>query len=519
MSDQQREPKGPDFARDGVAESEIRDGEMLLGHVDGEEVLLLRRGAEVFAMGARCTHYGGPLAEGLFDGECVRCPWHHARFEARSGQPVGPPALKPVATYEVVRREGRVFVGGKVSGETGPAPIASPPQSVVIVGGGAAAFVAAATLRAEGYAGPVTLISADPAEPYDRPNLSKDYLAGNAPEEWLPLESPKFSSEDIQLQFGRRVVSLDAANREVTLDDGRRISGDAILLATGADPVRLDMPGADLPHVHYLRSLADSRAIIATAETAKRAVVIGASFIGLEVAASLVARGLEVHVVAPEDVPMVRVLGPELGSFVRTLHESHGVRFHLEQTVAAIETGSVTLNDGSRIEAELVVLGVGVRPSVQLAEAAGLAMNKGVVVNQYLETSAPGIWAAGDIARWPDAYSGQAIRVEHWVVAERQGQAAARNILGRREPFDDVPFFWSQHYDVPINYVGHAAEWDRIDVSGSIDGRDCVVAFRKDGKTLAVASIYRDLESLQAELAMERKDEAALQELVAPAGG
>jgi NADPH-dependent 2,4-dienoyl-CoA reductase/sulfur reductase-like enzyme len=255
--------------------------------------------------------------------------------------------------------------------------------------------------------------------------------------------------------------------------------------------------------------VADSRAIIGTAAQARRAVVVGASFIGLEVAASLATRGLEVHVVAPEEIPMARVLGDELGSFVRALHEEHGVSFHLQQTVVAIDPGAVTLKDGSQVEAGVVVLGVGVRPSLKLAEAAGLKLNRGVIVDQFLETSAPGIWAAGDIARWPDPHSGADIRVEHWVVAQRQGQTAARNILGRREPFNAVPFFWSQHYDVPINYVGHAEEWDRVDVSGSIANRDCMVAFRKGGKTLAMASIYRDRESLEAELEFERSMKTA----------
>ncbi len=516
MSDHDNEElKGSDLASEGIAAGDVRDGEMVLGHANGETVLLMRNGAAVFAIGATCTHYSGPLAEGLFDGECVRCPWHHASFDLRTGEAARPPALNPVDTYEVIARDGRLFVGAKTTHTANLSPIQNAPESVVIVGGGAAGNMAAETLRDEGYEGQIILVSADEAEPYDRPNLSKDYLAGNAPEEWLPLRSPEFyAARRIELVLGRRVTAVDPKSREVTLDDGRRIAGGAILLATGADPVHLDMPGADLPHVHYLRSLADSRAIIENASRAKTAVVVGASFIGLEVAASLSTRGLEVHVVAPEPVPMERVLGPELGAFVRALHEKHKVRFHLEQTVAQIAEGSVTLKDGSQIPADLVVLGVGVRPSVQLAEAAGIAVDRGVVVNEYLETSALGIWAAGDIARWPDPYSGQRIRVEHWAVAERQGQTAARNILGRQERFEAVPFFWSQHYDVPINYVGHAEEWDRIDVSGSIADRDCVVAFRKDGKTLAMASIYRDSESLQAELAFERREEAKLQELV-----
>jgi NADPH-dependent 2,4-dienoyl-CoA reductase/sulfur reductase-like enzyme len=267
--------------------------------------------------------------------------------------------------------------------------------------------------------------------------------------------------------------------------------------------VRLHIPGIDQPHVRVLRSLADSRAIIALAEGARRAVVIGASFIGLEAAASLRARDIEVHVVGLEQRPMERVLGPELGDFVRALHEEHSVIFHLGDTVTEIDGKRATLKSGSVIEADVVVVGVGVRPRLGLAEKAGLATDRGVTVDAYLETSVPGVYAAGDIARWPDPHSGENIRVEHWVLAERQGQTAARNMLGHRERFDAVPFFWSQHYDVPINYVGHAEKWDEITVDGDIAGRDCLLRYKLKGRVVAAASIYRDVASLEAELAME----------------
>jgi NADPH-dependent 2,4-dienoyl-CoA reductase/sulfur reductase-like enzyme len=351
------------------------------------------------------------------------------------------------------------------------------------------------------------MLSNDDAAPVDRPNLSKDYLAGSAPEDWLPLRPDEFYRDSaIDLRLKTEVAAIDPRARNVVLADGKTLPYDRLLLATGAEPVRLPIPGADQPHVHVLRSFADCRAIIGLANGARRAVVIGASFIGLEVAASLRARNIEVHVVGLEQRPMERVLGPEMGDFVRALHEEHGVIFHLGDTVTAIDGKRATLKSGDVIEADLVVVGVGVRPRLALAEKAGLAIDRGVAVNAWLETSAPGIFAAGDIARWPDRHSNQKIRVEHWVVAERQGQTAARNMLGQRAAFDAVPFFWSQHYDVPINYVGHAETWDQITVDGSIKDRDCLVRYKSGGRLLAVASIYRDVASLEAELAMEVAD-------------
>jgi NADPH-dependent 2,4-dienoyl-CoA reductase/sulfur reductase-like enzyme len=361
-------------------------------------------------------------------------------------------------------------------------------------------------LRREGFAGSVTLLSADDAAPYDRPNCSKDYLAGNAPEDWIPLKPAEFYREHaIDVALGTNVTGIDVKARQVAVAGGRNLAFDKLVLATGAEPIRLDIPGASEPHVHVLRSLGDARAIIANTKEARHAVVVGASFIGLEAAASLRARELEVHVVAPERRPMERVLGREFGDFIRELHEEHGVVFHLEETAAAIDGHKVRLKGGTTLSADLVVVGIGVRPRTGLAEQAGLAIDRGVVVNEYLETSAPGIYAAGDIARWPDPHSGEKLRIEHWVVAERQGQTVARNIMGRRERFDDVPFFWSQHYDLPINYVGHAEKWDKLEIEGDIKVRDCVVRYRRDGKLLAVASIYRDVDSLKEELAMERR--------------
>lgn len=506
MAAEQAKPTGPDFTQ-GVPLPDIPDGGLVGGHVGESAVLLARRGEEVFAIGATCSHYGGPLAEGLMVGDSVRCPWHHARFCLRTGEALGAPAFNPVDCWKAERRDGKVFVRDRCDPEPKREPkraAAELPRRIVIVGGGAAGFAAAEMLRREGFVGDLTLVSEDASAPYDRPNCSKDYLAGNAPEEWMPLRPDDFYKEQgITLVLGTDAIGIDVRARAVHLFDGRDLPFDRLLLATGAEPVRLDIPGAGKQHVHVLRSLADSRAIIAAAGAAKHAVVIGASFIGLEVAAALRARGLVVHVVAPERRPLERVLGPEFGDFIRGLHEQHGVVFHLEDTVTAIDDKQVTRKSGGTLDADLVVIGVGVRPRLALAEKAGLAIDRGVAVNEYLETSAPGIYAAGDIARWPDAYSGEALRIEHWVIAERQGQCAARNMLGARGRFADAPFFWSQHYDVPINYVGHAESWDQLEIDGDIKGRDVLARYRKGGKVLAVASIYRDLDSLKAEARME----------------
>ena len=505
MEQEQNTPQGPDLTQ-GVALTDFVDGK-LLGHVGDEEVLLVQVGGEIFAVGAHCTHYHGPLAEGLVTGESVRCPWHHACFDLRSGEAVRAPALSPLACWKVERRDGRIVVKEKREQPKPPGAKAKadPPQKIIIVGGGAAGFAAAEMLRRRDYRGSIVMLSDDDAPPVDRPNLSKDYLAGSAPEDWLPLRPYDFYAENnIDLRLKTSVAGIDARQREVIIAGGGRLAYDRLLVATGAEPVRLPIPGANQPHVHTLRSLADCRAIIEAAKGARRALVIGASFIGLEVAASLRTRGVEVHVVAPEARPMERVFGPALGDFVRALHEEHGVAFHLQDTVTAIDGKRATFKSGGTLDADLVVVGVGVRPRLALAEQAGLAIDRGVSVNEYLQTSAPDIYAAGDIARWPDPHCGERIRVEHWVVAERQGQTAAANMLGYNERFDAVPFFWSQHYDVPINYIGHAERWDTITVDGDVKAKDCLLRYRRDGRVLAVASIYRDLDSLKAELAMEQ---------------
>src|SRR5216110_1534850 len=505
MAEASGELEGPDFEK-ACDTNTVADGGMLLGHAFGEPILVARRGDDLFAIGATCTHYGGPLDKGLMVDCTVHCPWHHARFDLRTGEAIAAPALNNVACYKIDKREAQFFVTSKIDKKPVRKPKSSP-ASVVIVGAGAAGGAAAEMLRREGYDGSVTLIGTDQFLPYDRPNLSKDYLAGTASEEWIPLRSADFYREQkIDTFTNTSVTAIDPQEKKVMLTDGRSLGYGALLLATGAEPVRLAIPGGDLPHVYYLRTLTDSRRIIDKAKSSKRAVVIGASFIGLEVAWSLRERKLEVAVVGKGSVPLERVLGGELGTVIRETHEANGVKFHLGRRPTTIQDRHVELDDGTKLDCDLVVVGIGVRPNIAVAEQAGITTDNGVLVNEFLETSVPGIFAAGDIARWPDPRAGH-IRVEHWVVAQRHGQTAARNILGAHEPFTIPPFFWSNHFDLHIHYVGHGSAGDHASVSGDLKAKHASVIFSSDGKLNAVASVGRDRENLEAEVALERGEE------------
>jgi len=500
----QAELSGPDLSQ-SIADNELREGAPLLGHAGGEAVVLVRSGAQVHALGATCSHYGGPLAEGIVHGGAIHCPWHHACFDLATGRAHGP-ALAAIACWDVVLEGGRIRVGAK---REAPAP-ADPggPRQVVIVGGGAAGVACAKALRAEGHRGAIAIVHAEGSDPVDRPNLSKDFLAGAAPEDWAYLQTTAALAElDVTLVSGP-ATAIDTRGRTVRTAD-RELGWDALLLATGAEPIRLPIEGAELPHVHTLRTLADSRAIGGAALAGTPVVIIGASFIGLEAAASLRARGADVTVVGPESVPLARVLGDEVGGFVRRVHEAKGVAFRLGRKPVRITAGEVSLDDGTALRAAVVVMGVGVKPRTELATAAGLAIDRGVVVDAELR-AAPGVWAAGDIARYP--WDGAAVRIEHWQVAIRHGQAVARSMLGRGGR-RDVPFFWSQHHDVTLNYVGHAERFDPPEVHGDLDARDAHVVYRDGGRVRAVVTLGRDRLGLEIEAAMERGDLAALEAL------
>ena len=506
MSETGAAPRGPDLTK-GVPASEVAEGAFLVGHVGESAVLVARVDGTLSAIGATCTHYHAPLGDGVLIGDTMRCPWHHARFCLRTGEAIGAPAIDPVDRWRVEERNGLVFVREKdfaPAAKRAPAKGGAIPRRIVVVGGGGAGFAAAEMLRREGYDGALTIVSADGDPPYDRPNCSKDFLAGAAPRDWMPLRDTAFYDQSqIDLRTGVEVGALDLQAHSVVLKDGVSLPFEALILATGAEPIRPPIPGFDQANVYVLRSLRDSEAIIRDATPERRVAIVGASFIGLEVAAAMVDRGLDVHVIAPEATPLARVLGEELGRFIRSVHEAEGVTFHLGRSVTGFAGGRVALDDGDSVPADFVVVGVGVRPRTDLASGAGLAVDRGIVVDARLQTSVPGVYAVGDIARYPFHLTGELIRAEHWVAAQRQGQHAARVVLGLADAFRETPFFWSAHYGTTINYVGHAETFDTAEIEGSIAGGSATVRFKNRGRLLAAATLGRDLESLDLEIGFD----------------
>ncbi|MGH7658370.1 MAG: FAD-dependent oxidoreductase, partial [Gemmatimonadales bacterium] len=499
MSEENQASSGPDLSA-GIPSADLQTGVPIEGHVGTDPVLVVRQGGKVFALDGRCTHYGAPLAGGLVAGETIRCPWHHACFSLRTGGVLDSPAFNSLGLWNVVTEGDRIRINGRVSPSAGARRSMPGPSSVVIAGAGAAGTITAETLRREGYDGPIRAIDPDRDAPYDRPNLSKDYLAGIAPEEWLPLQPAALEEGPGVERLYSRIQSISPGDHTVVLEDGATLEYGALLLATGATPRTLSIPGSNLPHVHVLRSLADCRQIIEQARSASRAVVVGSGFLGMESAASLRTRGLEVTVIGRDEVPLSRILGPDLGGMLLDLHRAHDVEFRLRRSAGAITPDSVTLDDGQVVEADLVLVAIGVDPNITLAGEAGLAADKGITVDRMFRTSEPDIWAVGDAARYPDPATGRLIRIEHWAVAQQQGRVAARNILGMEEPYTRVPFFWTAHWDRTVNYVGHASAWDRHEAEGDPRAGDGVVRLYEGEDLRAVASVGRDRESLLAEL-------------------
>ena len=499
---------GPDFS-EGIGLSQVADGATVAGRVGDDAVLLSHIDGQFYAVGGTCTHYGGNLADGVIGHTSVRCPLHHACFDLRTGAALRAPALDPVDRWQVEVEGEKAFVRRKVEAEPQSPQVQTDVRKVVIVGGGAAGLACAHELRRIGFDGDITILSADSDPPCDRPNLSKDYLAGGMPEEWLWLRGDDWYRENnIDLRLSTEVNQVNAAGQTVRCASGDELPFDRLLIATGGEPNHLNVPGFDRDNVHMLRTVADARTIIEQAKAGAHAVIIGASFIALEAAAALRHRGVEVDIVSVEEVPLDRVFGKEVGQQLQALHERNGVRFHLSSVVTGFDGEAVTLADGGRVSGDFVLLGIGVHPRTGLAESAGAAVDNGVVVDEFLETSVPGIYAAGDIAAYPEPISGERARIEHWVVAERQGEAVAANMLGERKRFDSAPFFWTEQYGVSIRYVGRASGWDAVTCEGGFDSGSFVARYFIEGTHCATATIGRDRENLEDELRLEsRADE------------
>ncbi|BAU63662.1 putative rubredoxin reductase [Stanieria sp. NIES-3757] len=484
--------------------TDLRDGQMQQIPVDDSQILLAKIKGKFYATGAFCTHYGAPLAKGVLHGERVVCPWHNACFKMTNGNLQEPPALDNLPSFPV-RIEGEnvlVKLPEKISDGCTPKMSNYDPEKdrrvFVILGAGSAGSAAAETLRQEGFQGKIILISQEANLPYDRTKLSKNYLQGKASEDSLPLRSCEFYQEyEIELRFGQPVTKVDTFTKTITLADNATFTYDALLVATGGKARKLNVPGSDLDNVFTLRQVEDAQHILNTVKQAKQAVIIGSSFIAMEAAASLRQQGIEVTVVSPSSVPFAKILGEEVGKMFQQLHEEKGVKFYLKTKVTELQgngkVATVVLDNGERIDTDLVLVGIGVEPITDYLIGVELAEDRSIPVSEYLQAAAPDLYAAGDIATFPYAPIGKPTRIEHWRLAAQHGRIAAYNMVNPRPTkFDSIPFFWSGQYDLKLRYVGHATEWDQVVIDGDLKEQKFLAFYVKDRRILAVAGCGRD---------------------------
>lgn len=493
--------------------NELQNGEkrqVTIGEID---VLLIRHQDQVYALGAYCTHKQAPLVQGVIHGDHLVCPWHNAYFNITTGDQQEPPGLDSLPYYPVKIENNQVIVtvpestSGKRTPEMAQYDPTIDKRTFVILGAGAAGVHAAETLRVAGYQGRIVMITREDKLPYDRTELSKNYFIGKATEEKILLRSPEFYEQhNIEVQLNQPIKNLDIPTKTVTFENGETLTYDSLLIATGGQPRQLKVPGADLRNVFVLRSFADCERILKSAQNATQAVVIGSSFIGMEVASGLAQKGIKVDVVSPASVPFKKTLGAELGTLFQQVHEEKGVTFHMGRKATKLEgkdeVQTVVLdNDGSstaqsvRLSADLVVVGIGVQPVTDFITGIDLhPQDQSVPVDEYL-CAAEGVYAAGDIARYPDWRTEDSMRIEHWRIAAQHGRIAAYNMAGKPTKFRGVPVFWSMQFQFPIRYVGHATEWDELIVDGDLDQREFIAFYVKDNQVLAAASSKRDTET------------------------
>ena len=487
--------------------NDLQSGQMQQIDVADSKILLSKVGDKFYATGAFCSHYGAPLAKGVLCGARIVCPWHNACFNAIAGEQEEPPGLNSLAHFRVRIEGDRVLVElpDEISQHRTPEMAKYEPSvedTLVIIGAGAAGTAAVELLRQKGFQGKIVLVSAEKKLPYDRTKLSKNYLQGKAEEDSLPIRSCEFYDEHgIELRFGKAVTEVDPANKVIIFDDDSRLEYDSLLLATGGKARRLDVSGSDLANIFTLRQPEDANSILDRVKDAKKALIVGSSFIGMEAAASLTQQGLEVTVVSPSDVPFKKILGDKLGKMFQKLHEANGVTFKFG-TKATEFTGEgkveqAILENGEKVATDLVILGIGVEPNTSYVK--GIELNekdRSIPVDEYLQTEVDNIYAAGDIASFPYAPMGESTRIEHWRLAAQHGRIAAANMLnsGSQSVPTVVPFFWSGQYDLKLRYVGHAQKWDEVVIDGDLDEPKFLAYYLKDNKFMAVAGVNRDKE-------------------------
>lgn len=490
-------PKTP---YDLAAVSDLKDGEMKELEADGKKILLARVDGRFHATSAQCPHYGASLAEGVLCGDRVVCPWHKSVFRVTDGELLEPPALDSLTRYDVFVNEGRVFLRWPDTESvlrTTPAAKDNDSRCFVLAGAGAASVAAAENLRGLGFGGRLMVLTGEEELPYDRTKLSKEFLSGNAGIEELPLRPPDFWEQHHIERVTKRVSEVKTAEHQVVLSDGSLLGYDRLLVATGSTPRSFEVPGADLGNIFTLRSQADAQKIWEAAQPGVRTVVVGGSFIALEVASCFGIRKLSVTVVVPEKAPFAKQLGPEVGRIIQKWHEDHGVVFQLESEVERFEgTGvvrHVALKSGQEIAADLVVLGTGVQPATGFAGSLRQREDGGILADGYLR-AADDVYVAGDLTVFPETYSGLPARIEHWRVAEQHGRTAAGNMLGQEKPFDGVPFFWTNHFGTRFDYIGHAEEWDDLILQQGEESPTFIAFYVICGRVMAASACHRDRE-------------------------
>lgn len=476
---------------------DLENGEMKTIKIDDDkEILLSKINGEFFATGSKCTHYGAPLEDGVLSGETIVCPWHHACFNAKNGDLVEPPARDSLPNFDVEIDKDNVIVKlpDDIPDSRTPNMMERNPDdktTYVIIGGGAAGNAAAQSMRESGYRGNIVMITQENRVPYDRPNLSKAYMQGEAEEEWMPLRDEDFYKDNgIELKFESKVKDLDTATRTINFEDGERLTYDKVLIATGGVPKELDVNGHDLENIFYLRSFADADVIIEASKNAKKVAVIGSSFIGMETADSLKSRGLDVTVISPDDVPFKNIFGEDIGNMFLNMHRDNGVEFKLNTGVKEFEgeekVEAVLLDNDEKVEADMVIVGIGVTPTTEFVKGIDLEPDGGLPVDKHLMVDEH-IYAAGDVATFKEKRTGEKMRIEHWRTAEQQGRIAGRNMAGIVTPYDSVPFFWTRQGGISVQYIGHAPDWDEIIVEGDIDEKDFIAYYVKNNLIYAAA--------------------------------